>query len=89
MVADKGLRTQEPPKVEWWDEKLVNGSYEIFNIAAYNPIVEELVTHLVQHPIPIMPPTHNEKIAARPVMLTKKVWNVNVGAKEDEETESP
>lgn len=48
LVADSGLRTKPPPKVEWWDAKLVNGSYETFNIKAHNPIVEELVTRLVQ-----------------------------------------
>jgi U4/U6 small nuclear ribonucleoprotein PRP3 len=62
LVADTGLRTKPPPKVEWWDQKLVNN----------NPIVEELVTKLVQHPIPIEPPASQQAPPPRPLMLTQK-----------------
>jgi U4/U6 small nuclear ribonucleoprotein PRP3 len=72
LVADSGLRTIAPPKVEWWDAKLVSGCYESFNIMAHNPIVEELVTKLVQHPVPIQPPASQLPPPPKPLILTKK-----------------
>ena len=76
LVDDQGLRSEPPPKVEWWDAKLVNSNYETFNIEAYNPIVEELVTHLVQHPVPIKPPTETGPPPPKALILTKKVMSL-------------
>ena len=39
---------------------------------AYNPIVAELVTNLVQHPIPIEPPLSGAPEEPRPMMMTAK-----------------
>ncbi|KAI8905170.1 pre-mRNA processing factor 3-domain-containing protein [Gorgonomyces haynaldii] len=71
LVSDLGLRTLEPPLIEWWDQKLVGETYEAFNIDAYNPLVEELVTNMVQHPVPIKPPT-KDNLDPKPLLLTKK-----------------
>lgn len=32
-----------------------------------------VIDHLIQHPIPILPPGDKNKIAPKPLMLTKKV----------------
>lgn len=72
LITDENLRREPPPETEWWDEALVQGSYDIpisYDIQA--PDGEALITNLVQHPVPILPPDAG-KVAPMQVMLTKK-----------------
>lgn len=63
-----------PPAVEWWDAQLApsgyNGAYENNSIS---PQKNDLITNLVQHPVPVKPPHDNSDMRPRPIMLTKKV----------------
>jgi U4/U6 small nuclear ribonucleoprotein PRP3 len=65
-----------PPDVEWWDKPLLNygSTYDDIEGAikwvTENP-TESMVTHLVQHPIPI-PAPGDKKADERGLMLTKK-----------------
>lgn len=65
-----------PPDVEWWDKPLLNygSTYDDISKAVQwitaNP-TESMVTHLVQHPIPI-PAPGDKKQDERGLMLTKK-----------------
>lgn len=73
-VLERSLRRQAPPAVEWWDEAILpSPSYDDIPAAlgfiSTNP--DSLVTHLVQHPIPIVAQS-DRKQAERGLMLTKK-----------------
>lgn len=73
-VLERSLRRQAPPAVEWWDEAILpDPTYDSIPSALEyietNP--DSLVTHLVQHPIPIVAQS-DRKQAERGLMLTKK-----------------
>lgn len=73
-VLERSLKRQVPPAVEWWDEAILqDASYD--DIPGALKYIEEspdsLVTHLVQHPIPIVAQS-DRKQAERGLMLTKK-----------------
>jgi U4/U6 small nuclear ribonucleoprotein PRP3 len=66
---------QPPPEVEWWDMALLpdGGSYEDIDKAIewVTASDDSLITHLIQHPIPI-PAPGDKKQPERGLMLTKK-----------------
>jgi hypothetical protein len=65
-----------PPDAEWWDRPLLpNGTYNDLErgIERLNLRGNSVIDHLVQHPIPILPPGDKNKVAPKPLMLTKKV----------------
>ncbi|KAI9317333.1 pre-mRNA processing factor 3-domain-containing protein [Zopfochytrium polystomum] len=72
LVSDLSVRTQPPPAVEWWDVQLIgpDGGYGDFSVNSAH--VEEHVTNLIQHPIPIQPPAELGPPPPKPLMLTKK-----------------
>ncbi|KAJ3158723.1 hypothetical protein HDU86_002688 [Geranomyces michiganensis] len=72
LVADQSMRTEPPPAVEWWDAILVPDGYDNFDADSVLYTESSLVTHLVQHPVPIQPPAEGAEPKPRPVMLTLK-----------------
>jgi U4/U6 small nuclear ribonucleoprotein PRP3 len=75
VLSRNSLQRQPPPDVEWWDKALLPeaGTYDDIDKAmAYITTSEDtLVTHLIQHPIPI-PAPGDKKTDERGLMLTKK-----------------
>lgn len=65
LVGPATLRTLPPPDVEWWDQNLVDGTYD-----KQSTTVDELVTNLIHHPVPIEPP--GSDVAPKPLPLTKE-----------------
>ncbi len=71
---------QMPPRVEWWDESLLDGkSYEtaisdLVNMRYKDPMNEDNpITIYIQHPVPIPAPWERENmVGAMPIYLTKK-----------------
>ncbi|KAJ3416978.1 3',5'-cyclic-nucleotide phosphodiesterase (PDEase) (3':5'-CNP) [Chytridiales sp. JEL 0842] len=72
LVSDLCVRREPPPIVEWWDAPLVgqDKTYDDFSLNA--PHIEEVVTNLIQHPVPIQPPAELGPPPPKPLMLTKK-----------------
>jgi len=66
---------QPPPEVEWWDKALLpeGDTYDNIERAVewMTTSDDSLITHLVQHPIPIAAPS-DRKQGERGLMLTKK-----------------
>lgn len=86
LIGDERiLRRPEPPVAEWWDMALLpTKSYDdvpdrtVSKSGPYPPNMplieheESPIDHLVQHPIPIPPPTANIKVQPHGVILTKQ-----------------
>ncbi|KAJ3090998.1 hypothetical protein HK102_001997 [Quaeritorhiza haematococci] len=74
LASDQAVRKEPPPAVEWWDAQLLpNGTYDDFDEGKV--VLDEenmIVTKLVQHPVPILPPAEPGMPAPKPLMLTKK-----------------
>lgn len=66
---------QPPPEVEWWDKAIIpdGSTYDDIESAVtwMTTSDDSLITHLVQHPIPIAAPS-DRKQAERALMLTTK-----------------
>lgn len=66
---------QPPPEVEWWDKAIIpqGSTYDDIESAVtwMTTSDDSLITHLIQHPIPIAAPS-DRKQAERGLMLTKK-----------------
>ena len=68
-----------PPDAEWWDAALL--PTKTYDDLAHG--VESLnirnngspITIYIQHPIPIPAPGDKNKVALKPLKLTKKVWS--------------
>jgi U4/U6 small nuclear ribonucleoprotein PRP3 len=64
-----------PPDVEWWDKALIPGGQTYDDLDEAMDFIDKtedsLITHLVQHPIPI-PAPGDKKVDERGLMLTKK-----------------
>ena len=73
FMADK--QRQPPPDVEWWDKALLpdGATYDDIDTAMDQITKSEdsLITHLIQHPIPI-PAPGDKRQPERALMLTKK-----------------
>ncbi|KAI9333725.1 pre-mRNA processing factor 3-domain-containing protein [Obelidium mucronatum] len=72
LVSDLCVRREPPPAAEWWDATFLgqDTAYEQFSLDA--PHLDNILTDLIQHPVPIQPPADLGAPAPRPLMLTKK-----------------
>ncbi|KAK9452748.1 pre-mRNA processing factor 3-domain-containing protein [Dipodascopsis uninucleata] len=73
--ADRALKREVPPDVEWWDQGLViNKTYnDVENDDSLNiNVPESVITIYVQHPVPISAPWEKNKPILKPPHLTKK-----------------
>ncbi|EIW68880.1 hypothetical protein TREMEDRAFT_13987, partial [Tremella mesenterica DSM 1558] len=74
-TLERSLKRAPPPDVEWWDQAILpeGATYEDIDSALewITTSNESLVTHLVQHPIPI-PAPGEKKQPERGLMLTKR-----------------
>ena len=74
------IQREVPPEAEWWDKPLLpSDSYKDLErgVGNLNLRGSSVIDHLIQHPIPIPPPGDKNKIAPKPLMLTKKVTSVS------------
>ncbi|KIJ32067.1 hypothetical protein M422DRAFT_35999 [Sphaerobolus stellatus SS14] len=75
-VAEKNVRREAPPAAEWWDVSLLpHKTYDdlvmgMSTLNVRNP--DSPITIYVQHPIPIPGNADKDKVALKPLMLTKK-----------------
>ena len=70
------IQREAPPEAEWWDQSLLPGDdYGDLerNIQYLHLRRDSVIDQLIQHPIPIPPPGDKNKVAPKPLMLTKKV----------------
>ncbi|KAJ7236175.1 pre-mRNA processing factor 3-domain-containing protein [Mycena rebaudengoi] len=76
MGIERNIKRLPPPEAEWWDQALLpNKRYTDleFGIANLNIRTKDSpITIYVQHPIPIPAPGEKNKVALKPMMLTKK-----------------
>ena len=76
-TLEKSIRREPPPAAEWWDAALLpNKAYDDLatGIGAMNIRTDNSpITIYVQHPIPIPAPGDKNKLAMKPLKLTKKV----------------
>ncbi|KAF7350512.1 U4 u6 small nuclear ribonucleoprotein [Mycena venus] len=77
MGIERGIKRPPPPEAEWWDQPLLpNKRYVdvddlgIANLNIRTP--DSPITIYIQHPIPIPAPGDKNKVALKPMMLTKK-----------------
>ncbi|KAJ3281153.1 hypothetical protein HDU79_011048 [Rhizoclosmatium sp. JEL0117] len=72
LVSDLCVRREPPPATEWWDAPFLGPDtpYEAFSFDA--PHLPDILTDLIQHPIPINPPADLGPPPPKPLMLTKK-----------------
>ena len=74
-VAVLIVQRQPPPDVEWWDKAILpdGTTYDKLDetMAFLETNQDSLITHLVQHPIPIVA-VGDKKAPERGLMLTKK-----------------
>jgi U4/U6 small nuclear ribonucleoprotein PRP3 len=74
LDLEKNLLVQAPPEVEWWDESLVEGSYESIEDESTLKIgtPDSIVTEYIQHPVALQPPQDKNIPAPKPMYLTSK-----------------
>lgn len=85
MVADKLIRPEEPPEMEWWDQHILPPSlsssppsYAAWAEGKYDEAIlsnDSPITLYIQHPVPVRVPTHPGSAAAlkpKTVRLTKR-----------------
>ncbi|ORY23431.1 pre-mRNA processing factor 3-domain-containing protein [Naematelia encephala] len=74
-TLERSLKRQPPPQVEWWDKAILpdGSTYDDIETAIdwITTSDDSLITHLIQHPIPIAAPS-DKKAPERGLMLTKK-----------------
>ncbi|ORX36283.1 pre-mRNA processing factor 3-domain-containing protein [Kockovaella imperatae] len=74
-TLERSLKRQAPPELEWWDQAILppGSSYAEIEkgLEWITSSTDSLVTHLIQHPIPIAAPS-DKKQPDRGLMLTKK-----------------
>ena len=70
------MQRDAPPDSEWWDAALLpNKSYEDISLPFSSLNIrndDSPITIYIQHPIPIPAPGEKNKVALKPLMLTKK-----------------
>ncbi|KAI0937628.1 hypothetical protein AcW1_010252 [Taiwanofungus camphoratus] len=75
-TLEKNIRREPPPAAEWWDAALLpNKDYNdlSFGLSQLNiRNANSPITIYVQHPIPIPAPGDKNKVAMKPLKLTKK-----------------
>ncbi|RDB27617.1 U4/U5/U6 small nuclear ribonucleoprotein prp3 [Hypsizygus marmoreus] len=76
MGVEKNIKRVPPPAAEWWDASLLpNKTYDDLakGISKLNIHTHDSpITIYIQHPIPIPAPGEKNKIALKPMMLTKR-----------------
>ncbi|KAK8861457.1 hypothetical protein IAR55_002276 [Kwoniella newhampshirensis] len=74
-TLERSLKRQPPPEVEWWDKAILpeGSTYDDLDksVEWITTSQDSLITHLIQHPIPI-PAPGDKKVGERGLMLTKK-----------------
>jgi U4/U6 small nuclear ribonucleoprotein PRP3 len=70
------VQRDAPPNSEWWDAALLpNKTYEDLSLPFSSLNIRNTdspITIYIQHPIPIPAPGEKNKVALKPLMLTKK-----------------
>ncbi|KAL0581863.1 U4/U5/U6 small nuclear ribonucleoprotein prp3 [Marasmius crinis-equi] len=77
MGIERTIKRPPPPEAEWWDVALLpNKKYEDLDTLGMEDLniktEDSPITLYVQHPIPIPAPGDKNKVALKPLMLTKK-----------------
>ncbi|KAJ6590522.1 pre-mRNA processing factor 3-domain-containing protein [Mycena vulgaris] len=76
MGIERGIKRLPPPEAEWWDQALLpNKRYADVELGVANLNIrtaDSPITIYIQHPIPIPAPGDKNKVALKPMMLTKK-----------------
>ncbi|KAJ7437375.1 pre-mRNA processing factor 3-domain-containing protein [Mycena galericulata] len=76
MGIERGIKRPPPPDAEWWDQPLLpNKKYTDIELGITNLNIrtsDSPITIYIQHPIPIPAPGDKNKVALKPMMLTKK-----------------
>ncbi|KAJ7039869.1 pre-mRNA processing factor 3-domain-containing protein [Mycena alexandri] len=77
MGIERGIKRLPPPEAEWWDQPLLpNKKYaDVEDLGITNLNIrtsDSPITIYIQHPIPIPAPGDKNKVALKPMMLTKK-----------------
>lgn len=74
LDMEKNFVVEAPPKIEWWDEALVDGDYsKIEDMAALKLTTpDSIITTYIQHPVALEPPQDKNMPAPKPMYLTPK-----------------
>ncbi|EEB93120.1 hypothetical protein MPER_08271, partial [Moniliophthora perniciosa FA553] len=76
MGIERNIKRPPPPEAEWWDAGLLpSKDYDDLSMGFENLNIRNAdspITIYVQHPIPIPAPGDKNKVALKPLMLTKK-----------------
>ncbi|KAG7090817.1 hypothetical protein E1B28_009901 [Marasmius oreades] len=77
MGIERGIKRPPPPEAEWWDAPLLpNKNYDDLDTMGMENLniksADSPITIYIQHPIPIPAPGDKNKVALKPLMLTKK-----------------
>jgi U4/U6 small nuclear ribonucleoprotein PRP3 len=68
--VEKNFHIDDPPDVEWWDEALVDASYDMGH--AKIDTLDSIITEYIQHPIALEPPQDKHVPAPKTMYLTPK-----------------
>lgn len=74
LDLEKNLVVEAPPQIEWWDEGLIDGTYEQLHDPLRHRITtaDSIVTEFVQHPVALEPPQERKAVVTKPMYLTSK-----------------
>jgi U4/U6 small nuclear ribonucleoprotein PRP3 len=74
LDLEKNLVVEAPPLIEWWDEGLLDGTYDQLSDALRHKITtaDSIITEFVQHPVALEPPQDRKAPVAKPMYLTSK-----------------
>ncbi|KAJ6609702.1 pre-mRNA processing factor 3-domain-containing protein [Mycena sp. CBHHK59/15] len=76
LKQQRNIKRPPPPEAEWWDQALLpNKRYADIELGVANLNIrttDSPITIYIQHPIPIPAPGEKNKVALKPMMLTKK-----------------
>ncbi|KAJ3987928.1 pre-mRNA processing factor 3-domain-containing protein [Lentinula detonsa] len=73
MGIERNIKRLPPPQAEWWDAPLLpTQSYSDIINYGISCLDLSTITLYIQHPIKIPPPGDKNKVALKPLMLTKK-----------------
>ena len=75
----RAFQRDAPPVAEWWDAALLpNQTYDDLALGIDKLNIrnnDSPITIYIQHPIPIPAPGDKNKVALKPLKLTKKVFS--------------
>lgn len=90
-AGERAYKPDAPPSVEWWDQAILTGSHESYDLDRLELDNENsLVTVYVQHPAPISPPWEKNLSKDTELFLTKKEFKrirKNTRAEKHKETQ--